>query len=256
VKLLTRYFRRWMARNFHAVRLSRSGKPPALSGRPLLVVLNHPSWWDPLFGMILAELFDGYRHYVPIDSAALKQYRFFEPLGFFGVDAGSPAGALEFMQTGARVLSQPGNALWVTAQGRFADPRERPVELRQGVGHLLRRLTDVVVLPLALEYPFWQERFPEALAHFGEPLFVGRGRDLGVPEWMEQLTARLTRAQDDLAEAARLQDAASFETLVGGSVGVGGIYDLWRRVTARLFGRPFRAGHANASVSLPAGGNS
>jgi 1-acyl-sn-glycerol-3-phosphate acyltransferase len=256
VKLLTRFFRRWMARNFHAVRLSLSGKPPALSGQALMVVLNHPSWWDPLFGMILADLFASYRHFVPIDSIALKQYRFFEPLGFFGVDSQTPTGALHFLGTGARILSQPGNALWITAQGRFVDPRERPVQLRQGVGHLLRRVENVVVLPLAIEYPFWQERFPEALAHFGEPLFVDRGRDFTVDEWMEKLHTRLTKAQDDLAEIARLQDSANFATLVDGNVGVGGVYDLWRLVKALVVGKSFHAGHGKEPAAPSVGGRS
>ena len=49
--------------------------------------------------MVLAELFAGYKHYVPIDAAALRQYRLFEPLGFFGVEAGSPQGAVRFLRT-------------------------------------------------------------------------------------------------------------------------------------------------------------
>src|SRR5262249_20790653 len=130
VRFFTRYFRRWMGKSFHAVRLSRTGKPPAaLDGRPVVVVLNHPSWWDPLMGMVLADhLFAGYKHFVPIDAAALKQSRLFEPLGFFGVEVGSPRAALQFLKTSSAILSHERHALWVTAQGKFTDPRTRPVE--------------------------------------------------------------------------------------------------------------------------------
>jgi 1-acyl-sn-glycerol-3-phosphate acyltransferase len=246
VRMFTRYFKRWMGKSFHAVRLSLTGKPPPLDGKPLVVVLNHPSWWDPLMGMVLADLFAGYKHYVPIDAAALKQYRLFEPLGFFGVEVGSAEGALAFLRTSTTILSRPHHAVWITAQGKFTDPRARPVELRQGVGHLVRRLNDAVVLPLAIEYPFWQERYPEALAHFGSPIAVKRGRDQAVEDWMATIEAGLTRAQDDLAVVAMTQDAARFEALVGGSVGVGGVYDWWRRVKVRFTGGRFRAGHAEA----------
>jgi 1-acyl-sn-glycerol-3-phosphate acyltransferase len=248
VKLFTRYFRRWMARNFHAVRLTVAGRPPQLEGQPILVVLNHPSWWDPLLGVVLADLFKGYRHYVPIDAQALAQYRIFEPLGFFGVEVGTPEGAMAFLKTGKAILSRPHHALWVTAQGKFTDPRERPVRLRQGVGHLVRRLDNLVVLPLAIEYPFWQERFPEALAHFGTPLVIGRGRDRPVEAWMARIEAGLTQAQDDLARAALTQDPGQFETLVQGTVGVGGMYDLWRRLQAVVRGRRFHAAHAGLTV--------
>jgi phytoene desaturase len=257
VWLFNRLFRRWMRKSFHAVRLSRTGKPPATAGAPIVVVLNHPSWWDPLMGVVLAGLFDGYRHYVPINADALKQYRLFEALGFFGVESGTPAGALAFLRTGSAILSQPHNSLWITAHGQFTDARLRPVRLRGGVGHLLRRLQDVIVLPLAVEYPFWQERFPEALAHFGEPIFVGSGRDHTVAQWMSRIEAGLTAAQDKLAQIAQAQDPSCFETLLGGNVGVGGIYDLWRCFKALFRGRRFHAAHAEPEpLPLPVGGRS
>jgi 1-acyl-sn-glycerol-3-phosphate acyltransferase len=210
------------------------------------VVLNHPSWWDPLMGMVLADLFAGYRHYVPIDAAALAQYRIFEPLGFFGVEGGSAEGALAFLRTCSAILSRPRHAVWITAQGRFTDPRERPVELRQGVGHLARRLRGAVILPLAIEYPFWQERYPEALAYFGAPIVVEQGRTHSPEAWLTRVEGALTAAMDALAAEAVTRDEERFEALVGGSVGVGGVYDVWRRVKAALTGRRFRPGHAEA----------
>lgn len=245
VRLFTRYFRRWMGKNFHAVRLSRSGPAPDADGRPLLVVLNHPSWWDPLMGMVLAESFAGYRHFVPIDARALRQYRLFEPLGFFGVEQ-SAEGAIAFLRTASRVLSQPRHAVWVTVQGQFSDPRRRPVDVRPGVGHLLRRLNGATLVPLAIEYPFWHERFPEALAHFGPPVEVRDGKSRGAEEWAELVRLSLTQALDDLAAAAVTQDPSRFEPLVGGKVGVGGVYDWWRWLVSKVSGRPFAGGHAEA----------
>ena len=117
----------------------------------------------------------------------------------------------------------------------------------------MRRVSDSVIVPLAIEYPFWQERYPEALAHFGTPIEIGRGRDLTVEAWMSRLEAGLTRALDDLAAAAQTQDAGRFDALVGGNVGVGGVYDLWRRVKSLFGGPAFAAGHAEV---LQPGGES
>ncbi len=45
---------------------------------------------DPLICLRLAaELFPDRTHYGPIDAQALGRYRFFEKLGFFGVEAGT-----------------------------------------------------------------------------------------------------------------------------------------------------------------------
>jgi 1-acyl-sn-glycerol-3-phosphate acyltransferase len=239
------YAGRYLRKHFHAVRLSKEGAVPKVGDGPVVVVLNHPSWWDPLMGMVLADLFPGYRHYVPMGAAALRQYRIFEPLGFFGVEA-TREGAMAFLRTAGAVLSRPAHGLWVTAQGDFTDPRRRPVRLRPGVGHLLRRLQGALVVPLAIEYPFWQERYPEALAYFGAPIVVDEGRQRSPEAWLARVEGALTAAMDALAAEAVTRDEERGEARVGGSAGVGGVYDVWRRVKAALTGRRFRAGHADA----------
>lgn len=249
VGLFRRYVkRRHLARQFHGVRLSRQDWPTVPPDAPLLVVLNHPSWWDPLVALALTELFPDRAHFAPMDAAALGRYRFFDRLGLFGVELGSFRGAREFLRTGEAILSRPRTALWVTAQGRFADPRERPPGLRPGVAHLVRRVPRAIVLPLALEYPFWDERCPEALARFGPPLVVEPGREQDTEVWQRTIEGALSRTQDALAEAACRRDASAFETLVPGRTGIGGLYDGWRRLRAFLRRGPFSPGHGVPSV--------
>ena len=173
VRAFTAYATRYLRRHFHSIRLLRA-TPPAISPTlPLVVFLNHPSWWDPLVSIFLAfRFFPERTPYAPIEARALSRYRFFTRLGFFGVEPGTARGATTFLRAGQAILAQPNVALWITPEGRFTDPRERPVTLRPGIGHLASRLRTGVFLPLALEYSFWEERYPEALAHFGEPIFV------------------------------------------------------------------------------------
>jgi 1-acyl-sn-glycerol-3-phosphate acyltransferase len=246
VALFTRYGARYLARHFHAVRLARGPRPEVPPGTPVVVCLSHPSWWDPMICFQLARrLFPGRAHYAPIEAAALDKYRFFSRLGLFGIEPGTARGARRFLTAGAEILARGDTALWVTAGGRFADPRERPVRLRPGLGHLLAHLNHGVVLPLALEYPFWEERLPEALARFGEPVTIGDAEtdDLRPAAWTRLLESRLAATQDALAGDALARDPARFEVLVGGGAGVGGVYDLWRRTRARLRGEVFRAEH-------------
>jgi phytoene desaturase len=253
VRLFTRYDRHYLRRNFHAVRLARRDWPSEPAGEPLVVVLNHPSWWDPLVGLMLAEqLFPHYRHYAPIEATALAKYPFLERLGCFGIEPGTRRGALNFLRTSQELLSQPHTAVWITAQGAFTDPRQRPIHLREGVGHLARRLQSGIILPLALEYPFWEERFPEALAQFGPalPITPQEGSQRSVADWMQRIEQGLESALDSLAAQAMARDAAAFETLVGGSVGVGGVYDLWRRFLALFRGERFSAAHGRLEKAL------
>ena len=243
--LFASYGERYISRSFHAVRLSRIQRPDpeALRGRPLVVYLNHPSWWDPMICLLLAtRLFPDRRHYAPIEAAALSKYRFFEKLGFFGIEPGTVQGARRFLEVGGEIVQQPDSVLWITAAGRFTDPRERPVRLRPGLGHLVCRMKEGFVLPLALEYPFWEERFPEALARFGRAVTIEE-TSLRAGDWTELLGAWLESAQDELAAESLARDPSRFETLLGGRAGVGGTYDLWRRLKAKLRGERFQSAH-------------
>jgi 1-acyl-sn-glycerol-3-phosphate acyltransferase len=249
--LFAAYGERYVARSFHAVRLSQMDRPDPedFRGKPLVVYLNHPSWWDPMMCLLLAtRLFPDRRHYGPIEGSALEKYRFFTRLGFFGVD-GTVQGVRRFLDVGRRILEQPDATLWITAQGRFTDPRQRPVELRPGLGRLLAgSKVEGNVLPLALEYPFWDERFPEALARFGRSIPVSpegaEGAEaMSTMDWTHVLGGRLQATQNGLASDALSRDPSRFEVLNKGPVGVGLSYDLWRRFRARLRGERFRAGH-------------
>ncbi len=250
LSMFGRYCESYLAKNFHAVRLSKTQRPDpvAIRDKPLIVYFNHPSWWDPLICLQLAvKLFPDRTHYGPIDANALGKYRFFEKLGFFGIEPGTARGARRFLAVSQEILSRPDTALWIAAEGRFTDPRERPLRLRSGIGHLASRVPKAVLLPLALEYPFWEERHPEALARFGEEVASGDA-DLDPADWTPILEDCLTSPLDALCAEAVCRDTAKFEVLLGGSAGVGGVYDKWRRLKARFGGERFRPEHGDEEL--------
>lgn len=242
-RLFTAYARWYVWRHFHAVRVSRRGKvPELLDDQPLVVVMNHPSWWDPLIGLLINHHLGGRTAYAPIDAAALERYRFFGRLGFFGVAQHSPRGARAFLETGATILREPGTALWITAQGRFTDARERPVQLRPGLGHLARRVGRLQVLPVAVEYTYWQERLPEVLIRCGAPVIY---RPAEAPAaFTGRVADQLAQAMDALATESRTRDERLFTTVAWGRVGVGGIYELWQRLVSRWRGQKYNPAHA------------
>jgi 1-acyl-sn-glycerol-3-phosphate acyltransferase len=240
-----RYACRYVRKHFHAVRLSKSGCPVPASDEPVLVVLNHPSWWDPLIGIVLSREFGNREQFAAIDATAVQRYRFFTKVGFVGVDTGSVRSAAEFLRTGTAILSHPRHVFWVTAQGRFTDVRERPLALRSGVGHLAARLPAATVLPVALEYTFWTERTPEALVRIGEPLRTADHPGLRGKEWTALIEATLTRTLDALSAEATARNPAAFTELLTGRTGVGGVYDVWRRLKAWARGRKFDPAHGD-----------
>ena len=246
------YLQWYMPKRLHAVRLSRSGVIPAEANipGPRVMYLNHPSWWDPLVCVLLArKYFPAWNHFAAMDAKALEKYRFFERMGFFGVDQDSKAGVRKFLQKSDAILSDTNSAVWITAQGEFTDPRTRPVTLRPGVAHMIERMTSRMkqgtILPLALEFPHWQERDAEALMRIAPMIDVTQHATLNAKQWLAFLTQQLTQNMETLASEAMTRDPKKFEIILRGQSGVGGIYDVWRRSMALLRGQKFTASHGD-----------
>jgi 1-acyl-sn-glycerol-3-phosphate acyltransferase len=239
-----RVFTRFARRHLRAVRLARWGRPslPA-GGGPVVVFANHPSWWDGMAVMLLwRRLLDDRELYVPMDADALGRYGFMRRLGVFGVEPGA-RGAAGFLRVAGEVLSEPHRLLWINAPGRFSDVRERPVPIAPGVGRLPDLAPGATFLPLALEYTFWNERAPEMLAAFGEPIpaadLLAEGRDARA----DRMSAALAATMDRLAADSIARDPARFETLLEGRQGMGGVWQTWRRAGALLRGEKFDPRH-------------
>lgn len=246
-RLFALYLRRYARRHFHGVRLARDGMPPAVGHEPLVVFSNHPGWWDPLLYMLLADRFYPDRlAYGPMEAAELKRFRFFRRLGVFGVESGSLAGARSFLETSLAALRQRRSTLWITAEGRFTDPRRRPVELASGLAHLARKLERGTIVPLAIEYPFWDQRLPEALLRFGRPIALESEPARDSAWWLRRLEDDLETTLDRLAHQSARRDPRSFVSLLGGDTGTGGIYGLWKALRDLLTGDPDREAQGEA----------
>ncbi len=238
------YSRRYVRRNFHSLRILKSGLPPHDSARPLVIYLNHSAWWDPLVCLLLSrEYFPNRTSFAPIDAEMFERYGFFKHLGFFGIEPRTPSGARTFLRTTHALLASSRNAVWLTPQGRFMDVRERPLRLEDGLGVLATREPAAAFIPLAIEYAFWTESRPEILVSFGEPIVPGSEPGRTSAEWTRTFSDSLETTQDELAARSCQRDANAWHTLNRGKSGVGGIYDAWRWLRARIRGERFTSEH-------------
>ena len=263
-----RYNVRYLRRRFSAVRVAGLERLPTGSA-PVVVYLNHPGWWDPLVGALLVHraLADR-RHWALIDAAELERYAILKRLGFLGIERDSRAGARAFARIGDALGATPDATLWFTPQGRFADPRERPVALAPGLAHLARRVPHARYVPLAIEYPFREERLPEARLRIGEPWTPAEDVDAvsgaasdgasGPAPSIDALAGRFARSLESTMDALASDTVAhrdeAFETLLDGTRGVSLFYDAWRALGARLRGERFERGHARDRTDAPGPG--
>ena len=214
--------------NFQSLRIANSERFPAGPG-PLIVFGNHPSWWDPVPALLAHH---AYRpesiFWAPSDTEVMKQNGYLRYLGFFPVKTGTIAGTKQFLQSASDLLTRQDTVLWVTPAGELHDPRERPVRFRRGLAALVSGLENVTVVPMALEYPFWDTQRPEMLVSWGEPIHIADGRSKSTGEWHQLFQEALATAQDELAELSIAREANRFRVLFYGHAGLRNLLRLIR----------------------------
>jgi 1-acyl-sn-glycerol-3-phosphate acyltransferase len=241
LRFFTRIVRSYFRRHFRAVLVQHAERLRDATG-PLIVYANHSSWWDPMVSILLAQtLLPERKHYAPMDAVPLARYPILRKLGIFPVELATARGAVQFLRTSEAVLAS-GGVLWVTPQGRFADARERPLAFKDGLAALVARVPEVTVLPLAIEYTFWNERLPETLMHFAPVLHVGP--DVSTEITTRELEEALDAAMNVLRDASMARDPLAFEVLLEGSRGTGGFYALGKRLRALFSGKGFQEDHS------------
>ncbi|MFG0263159.1 MAG: lysophospholipid acyltransferase family protein [Novipirellula sp. JB048] len=243
-----RFLTPYLRRHFHAIAITRAAfdVTSIAAPEPLIMIANHPSWWDPLMAhFVNRRLFPDRQFFAPIDAAALQQYRVFAKLGFYGVPMDSREGAAAFLQPSRAILMSEGASLWLTPEGRFTDVRDHSATLMPGAAHLCSHLSQGWVLPFALEYVFWEERLPVCLCHIGTPLSIASQREASKSDWQRLLTTRLRQTQTELSAAVIARDADAFENLLTGIQGAGFLYDSMRRLKSLLSGSRFKAAHGD-----------
>lgn len=239
------YVRWYIRRHFHAIRVANAGRIPR-QAQSLILFGNHASWWDPLTALLLSEaILPEREHYAPMDEAALSHYRIFRAMGFFPVQNGTTRGAAQLLRAGLEVLRRPGSALWITPESQFQDVRTRPVVFRTGLGGLMTRMGRLTCVPVAIEYTFWNERLPEVLVNVGEPLEIADGTLEDARTWTNLLAYSMAATLDELTLLATPRDPAAFTTILDGGGGIGGVYELWKRLTCALTGKTYHHDHGS-----------
>jgi hypothetical protein len=242
-----RYARRYLGSAFHRVLLD-GALPPRPEG-PVLVSINHSSWWDLLAGFWLSTDVLGWDGYAPMDERQLRRYPILRRLGVFGVDRESLRGGREFLQHACELLEGRPRALWITPQGALVSTDVRPVRFYSGVARLARLLGRCHLLTVALQYEFWDDRRPELLVSFGELHCLETGHPPDTRSLTRRLEGEMEAQLDHLDRLRRRRDPGLFRELLHRPGGISPTYDRLRAASAVLKGE--RAPLEHGAVPTP-----
>jgi 1-acyl-sn-glycerol-3-phosphate acyltransferase len=162
----------------------------AVAAGPVLCVVNHTAWWDPL---VILHLTTDVLHvdgYAMMNAANLAKVPFFRRVGAFGVDLASPADGAHGIRYAAKLLREPRRVVWIFPQGEERSPFE-PVVARPGAAAIARVVGERArVMAVGLRYLFAQDEKPQLGIAFGP---AERARDD-----VELETARQVEALGDV----------------------------------------------------------
>lgn len=200
-------FRPWMKRRLHGPLMA--GLPPCLeAGVPLVLVANHPSWWD---GFLLREVQRRLRPTAPLYTAmTARELRRHPPLRLMGAVGVGHEGIVRARPLVERLAAgaqrHPDAVVAWFPQGRIVPSFARPLGFRPGVELLARRLGQALILPLALHLEQLARPAPTAFILAGPAFRVRDGR-MAVAALEATVDRLLDRLFDHLATFG--EDAAA-----------------------------------------------
>jgi len=228
------YVKRLLRKKFFALRLTDGSQKLLQEVRnteqPLLVLFTHSSWWDPLIGFFLGHKYMPERSAIaPMDAQQLQKFSFFRKVGIFGIDPENPASLVTMKQYVAQhFASNPRPSLFLTPQGRFADPRA-DLTIRPGAAAVAASHKGCIALAVCMEYAFWIDQNPEVFIHIRR---INADGD-STPSWQRAIVRDMGEARGELASLVIARNPEMFDVIHGGPPSTNPLYDLYLRMRGR-----------------------
>lgn len=160
----------------------------SLAAGPVIVALNHASWWDILLIIWLDGLVGADARAV-MDARNLRKLPYFGLIGAVPLDRQDKDQGWHDLAAIAGLLDRPNRLVFIYPQGRHRPTGIRPLGLKSGVRFLAAQ-AQVPVVPVAVQYGFRETEKITATLDIGPPLAPPtEGADDG---WLVELEQALT----------------------------------------------------------------
>lgn len=215
--------------HFDRVWIKCEGPTPQVSDGPMIVYMNHPSWWDGYMALVLNRIVlrDHFRGYLMMEQQQLERYRFFSWSGAFSVDRHDARSAMRSVRyIGRRLAERRARCMYIFPQGEISPNDRRPLVIFSGLAHTVRLAGGATLWPVALRYEFRGEQRPEAFIRAG-PAHYAPG-DADAHALSQEVGRRLNAACDALRDEYTGGALEGYQPLLRGRAGVNRVFDAVR----------------------------
>jgi len=144
------------------------------SGRPVLLIGNHFSWWDGFIAYRLNDLCLHKKFHIMMLEEQLENRLFLNKAGAFSIKRGSRS-VVESLQYASALLHDDENMVAVYPQGTITSIHRRPVRFEKGTERIIAGASDKLMILFYVALPDW---FSEK-----KPGLTVRVIEYGVREW-------------------------------------------------------------------------
>ncbi|NJP38820.1 lysophospholipid acyltransferase family protein [Alkalicoccus luteus] len=226
IRVFDKYNAWLIKRHFKKVYVSRSSVP--LPDKPSILIVNHSSWWDPLFLFYYNERLWKRNSLAMMDEEGLNRYPFFAKLGAFSI--GKRARSIHTSLQYAEQQLRNGNDIFLFPQGG-ENPLEEPFSFFTGAGHLKHAVPEAPVVPVCFYHGFRHHQLPEWSMITGNPVH-------GAPSWnRRRWTDEMEQSMEETRSTLRREWNGSekpFTIVTKGRAGIGESWENLKRRTGRL----------------------
>lgn len=150
-----------LKRTFHSVSINQL--PDSDSSRSVLVLLNHHSWWDGLFPLVLSERYYPQKGLALMEDKQIENHPFFRKIGAQPITRTNTKSALETMSGIADYMSNNPSVLFLYPQGAIYPNHEDYFSVQRGYQMLTESIPDLQIhLITTLSHAMWHRK-PELL---------------------------------------------------------------------------------------------
>ncbi len=130
------------------------------SGRPVLLIGNHFSWWDGFIAYRLNDLRLHKKFHIMMLEEQLSSRLFLNKAGAFSIKRGSRS-VVESLHYASSLLHERDNLVVVYPQGTISSIHQRPVRFEKGVERIIAGASDKLMILFYVALPDWySERKP------------------------------------------------------------------------------------------------